>query len=473
MTEREARALYRSGEEPTVNKLLLLDKEVEELKKIIHTLKDDPSKPSAMKAPYEKPSPKGRKKRPGRKKAHQGVQRPPPLRIDKTEVHTISQCPECSSLLKEPVSKRERFSEDIPKVEPVIKRHIINIYWCRRCKKVVEAPCEDVLPKSTLGNRLLAHTAYLHFYLGLPLHKVVKYLTSCLYSPVSAGGLSSAWARLSKILSPWYEYLRMLAKESPLLHIDETGWRVVGKTYWLWCFASEKVAYYLISPSRASPILREVLGEFFKGILVCDFFGAYNRIGALFKQRCLLHILRDIVRTSVFCHTPCWLSFLKRLKRLIKDAISLGIKGDSLAPLVYARRCETIHRRLNELIREPYQDKHCLRLIKRLKRHQDELFTFLKQKGVPFENNHAERMIRPPVYVQRTGRAVVARKNSYCNRSEKGAKTQAILMSIFQTLHLRKQDPITALEEALRSYCRTGSLPSLFEEPEVQLSMAS
>ena len=261
------------------------------------------------------------------------------------------------------------------------------------------------------------------------------------------GGLSQAWARISEILLPWYESLGILAKNSTLLHIYETGWRVLGKTYWLWCFANDKIAYYLISPSRASPVIKEVLGEFFKGILVCDFFGAYNRIGALFKQRCLLHLLRDITRTRISCQTVEWMWFSKRLKRLIKDAIRLSIKGASITPEVYARRCNAIHKRLKTLIQEPYKDKQCLRLIKRLKRHKNELFIFLEQKDVPFDNNHAERMIRP---------AVIARKNSYCNRSEKGAQTQAILMSVFHTLHLRGQEPITVLEEALRIYCRTG-----------------
>jgi len=99
-----------------------------------------------------------------------------------------------------------------------------------------------------------------------------------------------------------------------------------------------------------------------------------------------------------------------------------------------------------------------------LKRHQHELFTFLRHSGVPANNNHAERMIRP---------AVIARKNSYCNRSEKGAKTQAILMSIFRTLHLQQQDAIITIEKALKDYCKTGTLPTLSEQCERQLSKAA
>ena len=80
------------------------------------------------------------------------------------------------------------------------------------------------------------------------------------------------------------------------------------------------------------------------------------------------------------------------------------------------------------------------------------------------KKNQAERMIRP---------AVIARKNSYCNRSQKGAQTQAILMSIFRTLHLQKKDTIAILEEALKVYCQKGSLPPLFYESEMDLPLAS
>jgi len=60
---------------------------------------------------------------------------------------------------------------------------------------------------------------------------------------------------------------------------------------------------------------------------------------------------------------------------------------------------------------------------------------------VPFDNNLAERMIRP---------AVVLRKNSQSNRSERGAAVQAVLMSIYQTLKLRGHDPLATITKALR-----------------------
>jgi hypothetical protein len=61
-------------------------------------------------------------------------------------------------------------------------------------------------------------------------------------------------------------------------------------------------------------------------------------------------------------------------------------------------------------------------------------------------------MIRP---------AVIIRKNSQSNRSDKGATTQAVLMSICRTLKLRGLDPVQTIAAALRTYAATGHLPPL------------
>ena len=71
---------------------------------------------------------------------------------------------------------------------------------------------------------------------------------------------------------------------------------------------------------------------------------------------------------------------------------------------------------------------------------------------MPFENNLAERSIRP---------AVILRKNSYGNRSGKGADIQAVLMSVFFTLKKRGHNPVNAISQALKQYLETGSLPAL------------
>lgn len=83
---------------------------------------------------------------------------------------------------------------------------------------------------------------------------------------------------------------------------------------------------------------------------------------------------------------------------------------------------------------------------------------------MPFENNFAERQIRP---------AVILRKNSQSNRSEQGAATQAVLMSVYRTLKLRSLNPTLqapalvafSIADALKSYLKTGTLPSIPDSP--------
>ncbi|MFQ5464238.1 MAG: transposase, partial [Phycisphaerae bacterium] len=79
-------------------------------------------------------------------------------------------------------------------------------------------------------------------------------------------------------------------------------------------------------------------------------------------------------------------------------------------------------------------------------------FTFLDHPEVPFDNNAAERAIRP---------AVIIRKNSYGNRSQRGADCQAVLMSVFRTLKQRGYDPMTIITATLTEYLTTGDLPPL------------
>ena len=118
----------------------------------------------------------------------------------------------------------------------------------------------------------------------------------------------------------------------------------------------------------------------------------------------------------------------------------------------YAWRQKRIELRLRELIETQWDNSQAERLRKRLDRYEDYLFTFLDKPYVPFDNNHAERSIRP---------AVIMRKNSYTNRSEKGARTQSILMSVLRTLKQRNANPISTIAEALRKYIQTGNIPPL------------
>ena len=240
-----------------------------------------------------------------------------------------------------------------------------------------------------------------------------------------------------------------------MLHADETGWRVSGRTHWLWCFAAPDLTYYAIEASRGSVVAQEFLAECFEGILVSDFYAAYNKVSAGGRQMCLAQLLSELKKVSETNQGLDWQAFEETLKRLLKDAIRLSRRSDREAE-DYQRKVNRIQLRLDDLCADDYEDADCRRLAKRLAKHRYSLFTFLDDADVPFDNNRAERELRP---------AVIARKNSLHSTSENGARTQAILMSICRTLKLRGHDPLETIGDALALFIATGKLPQLPRPP--------
>ena len=111
-----------------------------------------------------------------------------------------------------------------------------------------------------------------------------------------------------------------------------------------------------------------------------------------------------------------------------------------------------MNHRLGKLAGEERTDGNTRRLTKRLRRYGQYIFAFLDYIDVPADNNFGERQIRP---------AVILRKNSQSNRSDSGAATQAVLMSVYRTLKLRGLNPTKTIASALKTCLTTGTLPQL------------
>lgn len=449
LTEEQARQLFRQGEEAVVFALLELTKQLAEARSPSVT----PSTPSGMVPVYHKPAKSKRGKTPGAKKGHPGTRRQVPERIDWQVEHRADCCPDCGGHLQRCQETRVHYTEDIPDIQPEVTEHTIHRDWCPQCKKKVEPPVTGALPGSMLGLRVLVLSAWLHYGLGNTLSQIAEVFNFHLQLKLSEGSLVQMWYRLQEILFAWYEQIREEALRSAVLHGDETGWRTDGKTNWLWCFGNQALTYFMIDRSRGSLALAKFFLDEFTGTLVTDFWGAYNAAVCAARQTCLVHLLRELEQTDKY-KSPGnqWPKFAKKLRRLVGDAIRLWRRKDALSMETYASRRQRLTARLADLIDMDWQDAHAARLINRLRRHQNDLFTLLDQEGVPFDNNLAERSIRP---------AVILQKNSYGNRSERGSDCQAVIMSVFRTLKQRGHDPIRTTIDALNNYLTTNQLPPL------------
>jgi transposase len=453
LTDAQARVVAARGPEAVLLMLITANARIVELQsRAVAAASPSPSTPSAMIPVYEKPVVKKRGKKPGAKVGHEGSRRKTPVNIDAKVDHRLEVCPCCGGELQKCDRTRTRIIEDIPEnITPVVTEHTIHRDYCAHCKKHVEPVVSDAMPNAVLGHNVIALSSWFHYGLGVTIGQVRDILTSHLHTEISAGGLLSGWNRLAEALWPWYEQIGNEARAGAVLHADETGWRVDGDTQWLWCFCNPDTCYYMIDESRGLPALKKFFTEAFKGVLVTDFWAAYDSVSAGDYQKCLPHLLREVIKVDEYNQNIEWKNFSKQLKRLIHDGIRLRKRPDYTREK-YASRVLLIDKRLNALGDTSYDDPDTNRLGKRISKYRDQLFTFLDFPEVPSNNNHDERQIRV---------GVIMRKNILCNRSDNGAKTQGALMSIYRTLKMRGHDPTATIAAALRELLKTGKLPPL------------
>jgi hypothetical protein len=138
---------------------------------------------------------------------------------------------------------RRRHPADIT---PVATEHTIHRSWCPRCKTTVEPTVTNALPGSSIGLWVVVLSAWPHYLLGTTLAQIIDVFNFHFQFKLCSRGLIQMWRRLREIVLAWYLEIRTRVFDSAVLHTDETGWRVNGKTYWLWCFGSKDATYHMI-----------------------------------------------------------------------------------------------------------------------------------------------------------------------------------------------------------------------------------
>ena len=376
---------------------------------------------------------------------HIGWFRPKPAsgRIDRIKEIRLERCPSCgSSHIAECKHIEEHIQEDIilPQVETVLYKH--HHYYCKSCKKVVSSRGKDELPKSYVGPKAKSLAAFLKYAIKISDRDIRTIFKKVFNLDIVTSSITGFKSQIKEKAAPIYEKLLESLKTSPFIHADETGWRIDGKNHWLWKFSDKKICVSHIDKGRGQRVVEDILGKDYNGVLISDFLSAYNKINAKAKQRCLVHVLRDLKKVIEYWHDdPEVLRYSRRLKKIFEDAIKLYKEyKDKRWDDIYRARREAITITLTDFA-FPNPNKRILkRFAKRLNRHKNELFTFLYKKDIDYHNNHAEQQIRPDV---------IFRKITFGNRSFAGAENHSVLMTILQTAKLNNLDPIATLEKIL------------------------
>jgi transposase len=401
---------------------------------------------------WVKPNRPARPKKERKKRAHGFARRreEPTHRVE----HALAHCPHCQvPLLGGRVSGRRQVLT-LPRIRVRVTEHVVLERTCPKCQQRW-APKPDwraiTVGRQRVGISVQSEVSVLREECRLPFGLLQRYLKGRYGLHLSVGELVALVRGVAVRGQGEYAQLQQAIRDSPVVQGDETGWREEGHNGYLWSFSTPRVRYFLYRPSRGGAVVEEVLGEEFDGVLVSDFYGAYNVYQGP-HQRCWSHLLRAIHQLKERYPQDLAVSEWAQGVREVYDRAQAYPGPDPSLPGVVqqAQRLKQQRQYQEELwaLCQPYlKTAASMRVLcQRVERFLPELFTFTADPQVPADNNGAERSLRPPV---------VSRKVSGGTRSEQGSETKSILASLFGTWRLQGRDPYQAVRRVL-----TGAQPA-------------
>ena len=209
----------------------------------------------------------------------------------------------------------------------------------------------------------------------------------------SPGLITLTIKRFAKFYTETNSLLLQRILESPFIHADETKVNIQGQECYAWVFTDGKHVVLKMTETRESTLVIELLKEY-KGILVSDFYNAYDSVNCQ-HQKCLVHLIRDM-------NDDLWKSpfdveyqeFILEFKNLIvpiMGAVHLyGLSKEHLS--IFSIQVDTFYEKV--ISGKTYQSDVALKYQKRLKKYRGSLFTFINYDGIPWNNNMAERALR-------------------------------------------------------------------------------
>lgn len=383
-------------------------------------------------------------KKRGAPRGHPGWFRAKPTHIDETIQVTLDCCSVCGSKdlvkLKE---VEEHLQEDIMIPQLKVTRYLRYYYECRRCHERVRGVGKDELPGSYIGPKAKALVSWLKYTIKMSDRDLQDLLSKLFNLKVVVGSIFGFKNQVRRASLGVYQKIKQRVKKSRWIHADETGWRMDGENAWLWGFVNKTVALCHIDRSRGSKVLHELLGKTYKGTLITDFLAVYNRLEAKAKQRCLVHLLRELKKILSLADLDHQTrSYCDHLKDLLQRAMALrrDYKSGRCRDRTFLKCRKALEQELSDFTIFNPTRPIVRRLAKRIARHKTELFTFLHDLSIDPDNNRAERHIRPNVLL---------RKITFGNRSESGIQNHNVIMSVLQTAKLHKQVGWEVLERLM------------------------
>ena len=461
----DIRAAYHQGVEAVV---FLFQATILDLTERIQKLEDQLIKNSSNsgKPPssdgYEKPAPKSRRKRSGKKsggqKGHAGHTLTMVEQPDVIVIHKVDCCAHCQKSLKKvgaaAVEKRQVL--DVPEVRLQTTEHQAEIKICPACRKQTKSAFpSEVSHAVQYGNRIKAQISYFHEYQLLPLGRVNEMICDLYNQDIAEGTILSACQELSEKIAPVQQAVKEhLTYQTKVAGFDESGARVEGKLHWFHVTCTERLTYYAVHAKRGKIAMHEIgILPYFKGRAIHDDLPSYFQY-ACWHGLCNAHHLRSL-EFLLERYPQGWVKKLKDLLLEIKAAVEKALSKAKTR--LSAKTLANFSSRYDALLKQGFKlnpsrveqgqkpkrgrpkQSFAKNLLDRLRDHKEAVLAFMYDFNVPFENNQAERDIRM---------LKVKQKISGCFRSLGGAEIFCTIRGYISTARKNEQRVLEALYAA-------------------------
>ena len=329
------------------------------------------------------------------------------------------------------------YTTEIPEYpRPQVTQYRVWVCRCTTCGIQVRGHHPDVPPNQAgatahrLGPRVMAAAHVLHYGVGLPVRKIPAVLAALTGVRLTQGALTQdALRRTRGPVGTADGQLRTAVPEAPVVHTDDTGWRVGGEPAHLMAFETDAVTVYQIRRRHRHQEVQEVIPAAYAGVMVTDRGRSYDAqaFDGVDQQKCLAHILRSI-RDVVETKTGRARDFGAQLKALLQDALALWHESREGKVPHDKVEAEALQAAMTSHLRDRrLNDPDNQRLLNELGWHHDRgnMLRFLTDPRLEPTNNRAERALRP---------AVIARKVSHCSKNARGSHAFAVFTSMIRTL---------------------------------------
>ncbi len=425
-----------------------LKQEVADLRRRLDKDSSNSSKPPSSDGPAKKPRVAGSLRgvsgrTSGGQPGHRGDTLHPVAKPDKIERHEATRCGHCqaglTAAMATRVETRQVFEMPEPRLE--VTEHRASIYTCACCRGVTRAAFPaDVTAHVQYGPRIRAAAIYLNAQHLIPEDRVGEIMHDLFGAASLCPASIAAWsAHKAEDLAPVVAQIAAWIAGAAVRHLDETGFRIGGRTRWLHTVSTVALTQYRVSEKRGA-----MPATLRGGVIVHDHFKPYFTLPGVEHALCNAHHLREL-KALIDIEKEPWARRMSRLlvraARRVERAIAQGRTALAAGPArhilsVYdaiVRRGLAFHEAQPPLARRPGARGRTPKrvghnLLERLRVYKTEVLRFVSDFAVPFTNNQAEQDIRM---------MKVKMKISGGFRTWAGAETFAILRSVLSTA--RKQ----------------------------------